>query len=371
MKKSLVTALLMAAMLVFNASCGQEGEGNLINDESSGEDSPLVMEESSVKSTADDDNHDVLPEADTLLNQGDCVKAMEELRAAEKLDVTGKISEKIEFLKDHVKCTAKYIVVDDENQYLDHTYEYDASGNLIKETKYDPLEWTEYTYDLDGKLLTETRYSDREGIETQYINTYDGFGNMIKREHNHYTDGVVNPDYSDWHEYEYDSDGRVIIRRFGDWDGLSPVFDRFEYDEKGNLIKDIDTSDTNVPNYWTEYEYDSSGNKIKEGTYDGDGNRGWWREFTYDADGNCTVAKEYESDGTLKKGWNEFEYDEYGNQTKRIQHDNADGSVDQWYEYEHDAFGNVIKETRYLTEYDPNGYVDRCDQYAYDYIYIK
>lgn len=157
--------------------------------------------------------------------------------------------------------------------------EYDSKGRLIKETS-DPTVYpvtTTYIYDdADRVIETKTLAEEKNHIRAWHKNTYDENGNLVKDEmfltdgssggwyeydydengneiqkYEFYPDGTEGDKYAlyVW-EYEYDEYGRVILKQRRDVErgGVSPKY-TYEYDEKGGLIKETDSSAN------TTYEY--------------------------------------------------------------------------------------------------------------------
>ena len=86
----------------------------------------------------------------------------------------------------------------------------------------------------------------------------------------------------------------------------------YEYDSNGNMILEISYDWDSVTNNWIEYrkykyEYDSSGNKILEARYDWDSGEGKWigyrkYQYEYDSNGNKTLEVHYGWDSE-KSNW--------------------------------------------------------------------
>jgi len=93
------------------------------------------------------------------------------------------------------------------------------------------------------------------------------------------------------------------------------------FDDKGNLIKDENTS-----GYWIKYEYNSNNDLIKT-----EESSGYWVKLEYDSNNN-NISLEY-SNGS----WIKYEYDLNNN---RIKFESSDGAL---YKYEYDDNGKYIK----------------------------
>lgn len=127
-------------------------------------------------------------------------------------------------------------------------YFYDEAGNKVKEINEKDLE-TVYTYDSMNRIESMT-----DALGKTYEYGYDPAGNKISE---------TNPK-GDTISYSYDKLNRVIETV----DPYGRVISRKVYDEKGNVIKDIDakgylSGETDEKRYGTEYEYDLAGRVVK------------------------------------------------------------------------------------------------------------
>ncbi len=150
------------------------------------------------------------------------------------------------------------------------------------------------------------------------------------------------------------------------YDSLDNLISRtiYQYDEQGNLIREITEYCDNTETFIREYQYDGQRNLIQEACYvdgrlwslaehqyDVNGNRisthgrgGAWIEYQYNDQGVRSIKYD-ESDGHVIY---ELLYDQHGNLTRRIEY-NDDGSIFtiDSAEYQYDAHGNLIRETQY------------------------
>lgn len=198
----------------------------------------------------------------------------------------------------------------------------------------------EYEYDQSGNLLKQVRYNPSSELydkEYWYEYEYDELGRKIEEEY--YSYSITKFDYNSW-RYSY------------------------EYDDDNNLIKNAELNGDGIVDKWWEYEYDASGNKIREVLYQNkekEVSREWLREYTYDTCGNLREYVAYLSDGSIySRDVNEYEYDDHGNRTKYLGH-HQDGSIYTWHEYEYDGSGNLTRDISYGT----NGSVMLWEQYTY------
>ncbi len=195
-------------------------------------------------------------------------------------------------------------------------YIYDQNNNLIK-IESNNGNVTEYTYD-DMSRLTYESYSDNDSKNVKY--TYDGYGNITRKEKKHY-----------WEEFTYDIQGRLIH-----WIDSKDEQNIYEYDDKGNLIykqvgdevtsNDYDEDGNLIytetiytySSFWFKFEYDENGNKIKQENDDG-------VITTYEYDANQNLIKQERSDGR----WTKYVYDTNG---KLVFSEDSFG-LEQRYEY--------------------------------------
>ena len=244
-------------------------------------------------------------------------------------------------------------------------YEYDAAGNLTRETCYELRDgevkyWIEYRdakddavdellrigskYEGEGNLVSENVYN-REGDLIRYI--------LYREDRTVYV--VIEYKGADCvlRQIDYDKQGNLVSRREFEYDAAGNQTLMADYDADGNIevheSYDCDTYQV-IHCYWpTEHEYDPAGNLIKSVDYDYEGNIEYVTEYTYDEAGNLLLQK---IDNVYVYG---YEYDSTGNMIKKIEVPDL-----QWKEYEYDRENRVIKMTEYL-----HGKV--YDWYEYEY----
>lgn len=229
-------------------------------------------------------------------------------------------------------------------------------------------------------VQTESVTTDADGnVEESYVYGYNEKGEQIRREYISSWDILGESiTTTDVEEYEYDAKGnrvKEIIRYDGrdtDWIIEST------YDDEGNILsyKEYDGDIL----YFREYEYDSDKKLTKETLHSIDENENdsitSSTEYTYDSDKNLIEETRYSDDGTESMK-TKYEYNDMG--------DKVSDSID-FYEYAADTLGytNVLNEyeyddqnrlslsTRYedgqlvskvVTEYDDNGNILRETKY--------
>jgi len=203
-------------------------------------------------------------------------------------------------------------------------------------------------------------YTYRKGYE------YDNNGNIIKEIS--YDDNYWIVDY--YETYEYDSNGNKIKGTQHSESGISGSTE-YEYDSNGNKTKETRYYNGNIASIY-EWEYDSNGNAIKEAQYDGSGNIKF--RYEYDSDGIITKYTSYENDGSIRKTYtqtNEVTYTTI-NSKKLIAtciSERPDGTKTKD-EYQYDAKGNETKNTHYLWNKTTGSY-EKTSESTNVYTYIN
>lgn len=178
-------------------------------------------------------------------------------------------------------------------------YQYDLSGNVIKETWiYD--NWREfftYTYDSNG-LKTQEKYENWDDDSWIYNYTYD-----------------------------LDSQGRVVKEYWTDESGEVTTV-TYTYNSNGKILKRVVTwADGNVSN--SEYTYNSQGLLQKETYTSSSFNVTNTIEYTYDESNRITSETETDSNGNVYT--NQYVYDDYGI-IQKINRTTADSTIVMSYE---------------------------------------
>ncbi len=101
-----------------------------------------------------------------------------------------------------------------------------------------------FEYDEEGKRVEETSLED-EQVSFRMINKYDSMGNLVERLYYDAQGVLEGKEVS-----EYDERGNRIRESHYDVDGSlrSQFSSRYEFDERGNWVKRIDTTDVNPLN---------------------------------------------------------------------------------------------------------------------------
>lgn len=157
----------------------------------------------------------------------------------------------LELKWDEVGDICEATTVYSDGRAYTYLYERDSDGRILSAKGTDDTgegaSRAEYTYNENGDILTEVYHSingemtvnttyeyddkgnpiSRKGIDIDetYFNTYDGAGNLIRKE---------NEDGSR-HEYTYDADGNMITRVYYNEDGMFSNTRHFTYYPTGEL----------------------------------------------------------------------------------------------------------------------------------------
>ncbi|MBR4413472.1 MAG: hypothetical protein IKS60_07640 [Lachnospiraceae bacterium] len=153
----------------------------------------------------------------------------------------------------------------DSRGELEISREYNENSVLIKETYYDNDEEVEKIseYNDEGLIIREESFDWWHYI-VEY--EYDGSGNLLKEKETDFDD---NDEVEKYYESIYDSEGDVILRTVTTPDGSSVVDTRLEKEtnEEGSKITVKNYGLDDELKYLTEKEYDENGNLLKEVTY--------------------------------------------------------------------------------------------------------
>gem|GEM_PF-2174972 len=259
----------------------------------------------------------------------------------------------------------------DSNTLLSETiYEYDAFGNLIRQT--DTNDITEFRCNDFGEVV---RIISPQGVVAG--KSYDNFG-RLKSEYT-LADandiGITEPDVISQTYYTYDSRGLLVSESLAIDSGAfefdcpaDKIFTEYEYDNYGRLVKIIEDANgknletlveydrqdeivkiTKPNGAWTEYIYDGRGLLISEIVGSGS-NDILVTQYQYDENGNC--VQQTDIDGTTSI----LQYDEF-DRTKR--HYLPSGS---YVDYTYNAAGQIVSETLY----DINNVAMQQSIYEYD-----
>ncbi len=231
---------------------------------------------------------------------------------------------------------------------------YDAEGNETYRTR--------YTYE-NGLLVRERVYLNGRGTEMK-VYTYNENGLVIQEK---YTFDEV-PSAGWTTTYEYDGEGRVILRR-GTYDSDKPTDEtRTEYDEFGRILREESKDSVTTYTYHennnytilTEYKNETTVSRL---------------ERTLDERGNIIRERSYRNEELTRDYV--YEYNERGQQIK-FYSCSTDGSasISNVAEYDYDESGNLVRATftsdedniTTVNSYEYNEHGERTKELRYTYL---
>ncbi len=138
-----------------------------------------------------------------------------------------------------------------------------------------------------------------------------------------------------------------------------------KYDAKGNMVENqVIVVQEKTGNTKTLYKY-NKGNKIEEKDFDSEGNPMSKQTFVYDMHGNMTEEDNYGTEGTEYTSPKKKIYT-YNSQNKKATEEIYNDKGKMWLKrsYEYDAKGNMVKETKWVKEYEKEN--TSASTYEYD-----
>ncbi|MCX6163288.1 MAG: hypothetical protein NTU73_00220 [Ignavibacteriae bacterium] len=263
--------------------------------------------------------------------------------------------------KNDIKEKKKVIVKD----VLNSLYIYDNRGNNIEHLRYNENDTSPqrfiYVYDEKDKLTESYYYGVYTGWATKIEYIYNKSGNKVRE-----TEFDARLKMSQIKSRVYDKKGNLEKAFTIDWRGDTVATIKYENDEKGRIIKATHFINTKIFNLLYEYKYDFRNNIIENNVYD---NVGFlWRDvFEFDERGN-KIREFTESKKGGRKVNEKFIYDEHNNMISRIYFEGNDTNKTENsdnYKFIYEENGNKLEEY-FITdkgdiildksfEYDRNG----------------
>lgn len=184
--------------------------------------------------------------------------------------------------------------------------------------------------EVEDNISYSEQYNNEEIKVCKRINYYNSYGELYTYEIPEYVDDLEVG--GTW----YSSDGNAALNY------------KYEYDEWGNITKEISFNIDGSEHDRSEYEYDEYGNKqlerdISNGKIDN------YYEFEYDENGNCTLEQRYNVYGTKQYHFVN-EYDNLNRKIKSIWYNDYSGDKTHYIEYEYDEWNNCINEFWYKSD---------------------
>lgn len=252
--------------------------------------------------------------------------------------------------------------------YISSFVEYDDQGNIISENSYNP--------DATLQSATVTEYDDNH--HPLLLKNYDGEGMLCEQISNIYENGRLTeqrqcygegmPEYSTRMVYEND---RLVRRDCYDEDKFSYTERAFTYNDKGQLVKEVEYDEDGNEMYVTVNEYDEDGhviNRVRDEVQQKDRRS---VTFEYDAQGRKIKDLIYNYDDALIAKI----YYRYDNDNHLIEQEEEDLDHYRLTTYEYDG-KNVVKVSVYDKDknllsyttytYDEEGRMLTQDSYAND-----
>lgn len=217
---------------------------------------------------------------------------------------------------------------------------------------------TTYTKD-DGRLKMEETYNSNGLLFSTIIYEYDEKGQLVKQ-----AEFGINDDPTGYKSFEYDKSGRkTLMTSFAAETGKDYSEEyrtSYEYDSDGNIAKAVSTIDGKTVSV-TAYEY-KNGLLIDEKNYEGESFVASEYKYEYDADGHktrCVRIDNMEGDTTE----NRYTYTSSGLLLADLSYGD-DGKVISRTEHSYDANGNAVK----LSVYNAKGGLisSTSNEYTYD-----
>lgn len=273
-----------------------------------------------------------------LIEKKEYTKAYELLWSIKDYEKAKVELEKFKFVVTEIKSSDPVLTKFTYNQNgqptrIDYTYQFEVNGSARTAKLYH-----EYTYDDAGLLTRDKKTSDDYIMWDEYY-IYDENGLLIEERGTSSTEVTIT-------KYEYDEKGNKIKEITGNSTTV------YEYDEKGRMISVIDDS------YSITRAYDENGymtkryiKKLETYIYQGD------YVNTYD-EKNRLIKKE-ETNGNFVET---FAYDENGNVVKYEQLENGEVRYSETTSY--DEYGNVMT---MIIMYETSEASETSETYKYEY----
>jgi len=264
---------------------------------------------------------------------------------------------------------------------------YNDSGQIVEEVKYDkgfdPVQKTIFAYDSkntpigrsflghNGELVEKYIYTYAQGRMTDSIRL-DRYGNQVEKNSWQYDArgnrireiSLRNSDSSVINTaYDYNPAGKLLrLSRKHSFDNKLDFVLVYKYDDKGNMINEEKRYRSGITDDKKEYSYDSSGNKVGFIRYTAEGKIIERFSYAYHKNGNLAEENKYDSVGMLISRL-VYKYDEKNNETERSRYlSSGKPEVQITWDYEYDKQGNWIVKTLLI-----NGTIARVTKREIEY----
>jgi YD repeat-containing protein len=175
-------------------------------------------------------------------------------------------------------------------------YEYDSAGRVTKEIEYywqTPGDMKEYEYDASGNLIKETYTSGDQSIVREKTSEYDAKNRLIRRS------TKSGDEFSHEELYTYDSNGNLISMISYNADGSLRSKELYCYDIAGRLLEIQFNPDDIEHRYRHVYEYKSD-REYSMSIYDESEQLSSVYEYTIDHVGNVLKSTHILQDGLVE-----------------------------------------------------------------------
>lgn len=131
-------------------------------------------------------------------------------------------------------------------------------NKFIEETQ-SPYYWNKYEYDNNGRLIRELYYINWQLMSSSHCNPNQELALLTS----------ASAQFNQYKDYEYDNSGKLkFIKYYGNANGemVQSTLITFEY-ENEHIIKRVFTDHKSDVTHFDTYEYDSKGNVLKQKNY--------------------------------------------------------------------------------------------------------
>lgn len=178
-----------------------------------------------------------------------------------------------------------------------HTFTYNVQGRTATATSFDAsgtqTGHVDCAYDDAGKCLVSYYYVNESGKIGKIAYEYDADGN-VSRETHYYSDGRV-----DVLLHSYDAQGNCVRTEYYGSDGEMNYYETMTYDAQGREIRsDYFNPDGSSWGYATT-AYNEQGKQAEYCSYDASGELEWREVYRYDENGKSIGYDHYDGEGNL------------------------------------------------------------------------
>ncbi|WP_028972710.1 hypothetical protein [Spirochaeta cellobiosiphila] len=178
-----------------------------------------------------------------------------------------------------------------------YKHEYDQDKNRTRTTTFDVktglLGYTLMMYDDNKNKVYENTFTHKGKEEDSYSNVYDDKNRLIQSTYHHYPTNTVN-----YYKYEYPQPHKEICYSYDEDDTLLSYFVT-EYDDEDRIIKNSEFTASDLILNYLAYEYNDKGLKTTEAFKTRRGLQ-YVIRFEYDQKGNLIKESTYDEGSTLE-----------------------------------------------------------------------